>query len=128
MKLFKQQWWSIFIVGAMVISMFAGCAGDRKEVQNYGDDTIVNQRGNSVGNIVNNGLVAKQGNWIYYISKGSLHKIRPDGTERTFLNKVTPGYLNVVGDWIYYGEMSGSFSLYKIRTDGSKRTDRKSVV
>ncbi len=89
-------------------------------------DSSVNTRGNSVGNIVNWGLVAKQGEWIFYQNdiddSLKLYKIRTDGSGRTKLNDDESWCLNVVGDWIYYQNGSDSLKLYKIRTDGSERT------
>lgn len=85
--------------------------------------------GNIPGNIENSGIAAIQGKWIYYISNGkvdSLYKIRTDGTGVTKLDSNEDMfYLNVVGDWIYYGTAinnGGSFALYKIRTDGTQKT------
>ena len=46
---------------------------------------IVEDRGNTVGNIVNGGYVALQDDWLYYrnVSDGhKLYKIRIDGTDR----------------------------------------------
>jgi len=82
-------------------------------------------RGNSVGNIVNLGLVAQQGGWIYYLSNdgGKIYKVRTDGSERTKLNDESSSYINVMDGWIYYTkgyEFGGR--IYKMRTDGSERT------
>ncbi|MCE5223257.1 DUF5050 domain-containing protein [bacterium] len=85
----------------------------------------VNQRGNSVGNIVNSGIVAQQGEWVYYSNFNDdrkLYKIRTDGTGRTKLNEDNSYYINVVGEWIYYHNNSDEANLYKIRTDGTGRT------
>jgi hypothetical protein len=43
------------------------------------------RRGNTVGNIVNGGLVAQEGNWIYYSNGDSdfwVYKMRTDGSGR----------------------------------------------
>lgn len=97
-------------------------------------------RGNSVGNIVNEGLVASQGDWIYYTNMDKdddgkryfeLYKVRTDGSGRTRINGDAAGYLNVVGDWLYY--VSGKVDeesyfgfnfdgIYRVRTDGSEHT------
>ena len=40
--------------------------------------------GNTVGNLVNDGLVAQQGDWIYYsniLDEHKLYKVRTDGTD-----------------------------------------------
>lgn len=49
---------------------------------------VVNERGNTVGNIVNYGYVAMQGDWIYYRNpndNNKLYKIRTDGTDRALV-------------------------------------------
>jgi hypothetical protein len=93
---------------------------------------MVNERGNMVGNIINYGLVAQQGEWIYYIdnsdgsknnrykNKHKLYKIRTNGSGQEKLNDDHCRYINVIGEWIYYCHSSDN--LYKIRTDGSGRT------
>jgi len=93
--------------------------------------TIINARGNTVGNIVNNGLVAKQGDWLYYIdnkdgsrsnkykNKHKLYKIRVDGGGQTKLTDDFCRHINVIGEWVYYCHRNGN--LYKIKTDGSNR-------
>lgn len=81
-------------------------------------------RGNSVGNIVNDGKVAQQDDWVYYRNSsddGKLYKIRTDETGRTKLNEDDSRYLNVFGEWIYYSNYSNKGELYKIRTDGTGR-------
>lgn len=80
--------------------------------------------GNTRGNILNGGLAAVWGEWIYYTDdqeNGDLYKIKLDGTQKTKLSQDTPSYINVSEDWVYYSNnMDGK--LYKIKTDGSQRT------
>lgn len=88
-----------FIFISFLVCFMIGCSTTKKpeppkptqeknEVRNYSDDSIVNHRGNSTGNIVNTGLVAHQGDWIYYVNPSpsddddKLYKIRTDGTQR----------------------------------------------
>lgn len=50
------------------------------------DPVVINSRGNSGGNIANDGLVAQQGSWIYYSNPSdgkTLYKIRTDGSRNT---------------------------------------------
>ena len=83
-----------------------------------------NKQGNTSGNIMNSGLAAFQGEWIYYRStnKGILKKTYINGTNTTQLNDDSCLYINVVGEWVYYRNESDSMRLYKIKTDGSGRT------
>jgi hypothetical protein len=82
----------------------------------------INTAGNTAGNIINGGIVAQQGDWIYYQNvsdHSNLYKVRTDGTQATKLNDRFSSYINIVGDWIYY---SNGVYLYKIRTDGTQET------
>ena len=80
------------------------------------------QRGNTTGNIVNDGNAAGQGEWIYYFDCDDfiLYKMRTDGSSETLIKQVFGWYFNVVGDWIYYSScIETDRSIYKMRTDGS---------
>ena len=84
-----------------------------------------NMVGNTVGNIVNEGVVAKQGEWIYYSNsgdKGTLYKERTNGTDKQKISDEVCFCINVVGEWIYYRNNSDGGKLYKIRIDGTERT------
>lgn len=82
----------------------------------------VNDRGNYGNNLVNGGLAAEQGDWIYFAnssSYNSIYKMRKDGTSNT---KLYDGYcssINVIGDWIYF---SNDYKLCKIKTNGTEYT------
>jgi hypothetical protein len=46
-------------------------------------EPIINERGNTVGNIVNLGYAAQQGDWIYYFDGWwTFNRIRTDGSDR----------------------------------------------
>ena len=96
--------------------------------------------GNTAGNIINYGFAAVQGDWVYFSSKADndhLYKTRADGTERTLLDGNQAISINVVGDWVYYYSWryighhmesgkpvddNGYSGIYKIRTDGTEKT------
>lgn len=92
-----------------------------------------NEYGNSNGNLINEGFIAQQGEWIYYNDIFDLYKVSLDGGDKTKL--LTSDFekldfekqssINVVGDWIYYiseKPADGGGEIYKIRTDGSSKT------
>ena len=86
-------------------------------------------RGNTTGNIANGGLIAYQGDWIYYSNpedEGRLYKKRPDGSEVTLLSKNSAMDINVVGDWVFYNNSRIHYApggnVYKVRPDGSDET------
>ncbi len=83
--------------------------------------STINTYGNTQGNIMNSGLVAGQGNWLYYSNSSdnwNLYKIRADGSEKEKLNNEISSRINVAGDWIYYTDKN--MKLYRMRTDATK--------
>jgi RNA polymerase sigma factor (sigma-70 family) len=107
------------------IPIMQGQASTAPESQ---EPEVINTIGNTMGNISNEGIAAQHGGWIYYdkfdrgSTNGALYKIRTDGTSKTKLNSSGSEYINVVGDWIYYRNVSDNRYIYKIRTDGTGET------
>ena len=87
--------------------------------------SIINKVGNLPGNLSNLGLIAQQGNWVYFFSRvpdTGIYKAMPD--LETALQKICDDdaySINVVGEWVYYIERISS-KLYKINTDGKNKT------
>ena len=87
-----------------------------------------NERGNTIGNIANNGLIVIQDEWIYYTHQdfdyfvnpsSVLYKSRIDGSNRQMLKSERGEnfhFLNVVDDSIYCSYRAG---IIKMRIDGS---------
>ncbi len=79
------------------------------------------------GNIVNFGFVAQQGDWIFFNKQ---HGDNVSLWKKNIHNKKDQikivddpcWFLNVVDDWIYYSNADDNHRLYKIRTDGTQRT------
>ncbi len=83
-----------------------------------------------------------EGDWVYFIKNNNIHKIKTDGTEKQLISEdfIHANSIAVAGDWIYYGTTqsyegyeeqaaaesismaTGEYGIYKIRTDGSERT------
>lgn len=96
------------------------------------NDEVVNVFGNNPNNVMQTystlvgifgcGLVAKQGDWLYYVQNfARIIKVKTDGTGSQLIAEVT-GFstvssLNVVGDTIYYV----SSGIWSIKTDGTNR-------
>lgn len=82
-----------------------------------------NTVGNTPGNGLNGGYLARQGNWVYYANPYDgmkLYKSRLIGTqERIKLSDDRVSGINVVGEWLYYVNRSKSYSLYTMRIDGT---------
>jgi hypothetical protein len=83
----------------------------------------MNTIGNSPGNSLNGGYLARQGNWVYYANPYDgmkLYKSRLLGPkERLKLSNDKVSGINVVGEWVYYISHSQSHNLFKIRIDGT---------
>lgn len=78
-----------------------------------------NRIGNSSANLNNKGLVAQQGDWIYFVDeRGILHRIRNNGQDLARLTKGTALYLNVQGPWIYYVSADKGDIISRTRIDG----------
>lgn len=84
-------------------------------------------RGNTVGNIINEGIVAYEDGWIYYSNiqdEGKLYKKQSDGSNVTLLSNKPAIYINVVDNWVYYstGYSRPGGAIYKITIDGNEET------
>ena len=67
------------------------------------------------GNLVNEGMIAKQDEWLFYSLTDGIYKVKTDGTEEQKLCD-TPGLgIVVLDDWVYFKYMG----LYRVKTDGS---------
>ena len=87
---------------------------------------VANTVGNTNSNSNNNGIVAQQGNWIYfsnYKKDSYLYKMKNDGTERQLLLRGSVGNVNVVGEWVYYTDSDWDKNgIFKIKINGTKET------
>ncbi len=117
---------------ALVLSIAIMLSGCTHAISN---EEQINTRGNNVGNIVNFGLVAQQGDWVYYAinnidgysqedtSKYGLYKMNINTNQPQQIFQTAEHYIlgiNVVGDWVFFYGFDGSTSAYKIRTDGTE--------
>lgn len=93
--------------------------------------------GNTIGNIINYGYTAKDGEWIYYIypneydSKIGIYKIKTNGKEKQKVlmeNIDDIVSINVYKDYVYFiGTLNGNYSsndtvdnkIYRVKTDGT---------
>ena len=67
-------------------------------------------------NIGQGGLMAGDGEWVYYRSESDwgLYRARTDGSEQTQLlppEDYAPSSINVLGDWVYFSNFRDGFSL-----------------
>lgn len=84
---------------------------------------VKNILGNTLYNIKSGGLIASQGDWIYYSNfedGGLLYKSKLDGADEIKIIEDEAININVSGQWIYY-EIK-NIGIYRIKTDGTERT------
>lgn len=58
----------------------------------------------------------------YGKSEYGLYKMTIDGMQKTKLNDDRATFINVLGGWIYYVNLSDEYKIYKTKTDGTERT------
>lgn len=90
--------------------------------------TVEETFGNTNGNIINFGYVAKDGDYIYYSESGDsdkLYRAKSVGEELTKISDDSAIFINVFKGYIYYTNLSDNNSLYRIKLDG---TDRKKLT
>lgn len=86
------------------------------------DSPIVNLYGNTTGNLVNGGIAAKQGSWVYVTDgSGKTYKRGPDAGGAQLVLTDEAAYLNLEGSALYYSNLSDGGRLYRARTDGAER-------
>lgn len=117
------------ILSLFTFILISGCSTEQN-INNDVDKTgvaeltkTINKVGNTNGNIMNGGIVAKQGDWIYFRTENGICRSNLDGTEKFIITKDEGYYLNVLGEWLYY---KGKKGIYKARIDGTevKRLDK----
>jgi hypothetical protein len=121
----------MIILGGRLVDPQTGLSGWlaaeylRRELPEHDDEKVIikmkeyfilnmNRRGNTVGNIINSGIVAKHDDWIFYaladadeegyLTDTGIYKIRTNGSGRTQIHNWYgfDGGINVVGDWLYF--------------------------
>ena len=118
----KKRLLALIMIITIAITSTA-CSRNKEKNQeefNILNNTTDNVQGNSNANITNGGIVAIQGDWLYFSAKDGLYKSKTDGSQK---QKLCEGYnggsvhwINVVDDWVYFA----SIGLYKVKTDGSE--------
>lgn len=93
----------------------------------YSDGDDSQKQGNTIGNLINEGMVAGEDGWLYFSNRGDsfkLYKMKADGTEKIKLDDLSCKYINVVDGWIYFiADDQMSAPIYKMRIDGTEKTD-----
>ena len=86
--------------------------------------TVVETYGNTNGNILNYGLVAKSGDYIYYSESGDedkLYRAKSTGEELTKISDDSPIFINIFKGYIYYSNANDNNCIYRINLDGTGR-------
>ena len=86
--------------------------------------TVEDTFGNTNGNILNLGLVAKKDDYIYYSESSDLNKLyraKSPGQEITKISDESVCFINIFQGYIYYTSLSDNNCLYRINLDGTGR-------
>ena len=79
--------------------------------------------GNTAANICNQALAAFDNNEIYFLNDTAnyaIYKMNPDGSNITAVTDINCGYINVLGDWVYYNNCEDeSYNIWRVKKDGS---------
>jgi len=119
---------AILVLLVFALALCSGCF-KKEKIQTQSNNKIetLNTVGNSQGNTLNRGLITNQGEWIYYSDKG-IYKEGVDGKNKTKIAEDEAWYLNVVGEWIYFVNVSDAYTLYKVKIDGTQKTKMNSEI
>lgn len=80
------------------------------------------QVGNTSGNLLNSGLAAQYGDWVFFtdVTDGSkLYKMRTDGSSKEKMTDDGADYINVIDGVLYFNEAS---KIVKMNSDGTGKT------
>ncbi|MFE4894218.1 DUF5050 domain-containing protein [Peribacillus butanolivorans] len=114
----------------LLIFLLIGCESEQKK--GFGEQEVPNVTGNSYGNMINHGFVAKQDNLLIYMkfndstipfSNNAMMAKKEDGTNEVKLTSKGFGDINVMKEWVYYTVMPFSDvpMLYRVKLDGTER-------
>jgi serine/threonine protein kinase len=88
-------------------------------------DEIPAIRGNSIGNIVNVGIAAQDGNLIFYRNTeegGVIYRGEFNEDKDILISGDDAWNINAAKGWVYYSNRAENWNVYKVRYDGSDRT------
>ncbi len=123
--------WRMNTNGKDLISIFDYCprylvfSGDKMYYTNE-DKTICSASLDGSNEIVFEGAVVSGGlnvseDYIFYIDRDTqtVYRMDKDGDNKTELNSDRSGYLNIIGEWIFYENQDYDYEIYKMSFDGS---------
>ncbi len=76
------------------------------------------------GNILNGGIAAGSGDWVFYTDSAkndAIFKMKADGSEKAQLVSDSAQYINAVEDKLYYVNKSDHERIYSIKFDGTDK-------
>ncbi|MDQ0252688.1 hypothetical protein J2S74_000060 [Evansella vedderi] len=85
-------------------------------------EVIEEDLGNSGGNLQNGGRLATDGEWLYFSNfNEGFYRKKIHGFERQQLSENEAAEINIVGDWIFYIDVTRGNQAYRMKKDGSER-------
>jgi len=86
--------------------------------------TVEETFGNTNGNILNLGLIAKKDDYVYYSESsdlGKLYRAKSVGEEIIKISDDSVSFINIFEDYVYYTNISDNNCIYRIKLDGTGR-------
>jgi len=116
-----------FLILTLSIFALVGCNNDSNSKNNsiQTSQERNNEYGNSMANLQNNGIIASDGENIYYNNSKGLFMNSLEGGESRSISPHYAEQINVMGDWVYYYTKSSSGKdkgLWKVKKDGKELT------
>lgn len=75
--------------------------------------------GNTIGNLQNKGLVAGEGEWLYFVLEDGLYRSLKNGDKKIKIASVKAQGVHILGQWIFYIEEEKM--ICKLKVDGSEK-------
>lgn len=103
----------------------AGSSSNSAAVGKVATDSAEGKAGFEPGNILNQGIAAGSGEWVYYsdiATENQLFRMKADGSEKSRVSEDSVKYINVLGNIIYYVNLTDGEKIYSIKYDGSEKT------
>ena len=97
----------VFLIGGCSKAVNEKTVQEDLESYKIEKDTTKEERGNTNGNLLNGGMIAYQGEWLYFSSEGSLYKSKLDGSEIKIIYKAEENdgniaNINIIDDELYF--------------------------
>lgn len=84
---------------------------------------VLSGEGSTAGNVVNGGLAAVDGQWIYFRSNegGTLQREHIFDQEKQLISADSAWFINALDEWVFYINRDDNNRIYRVKGDGRGR-------